>query len=314
MFSSFTQLFGRNFAVGHFLPALVFVTVSVLLFLLFMPQTALHAIELAGELEGVWTVSAAVFGAWTLSILLMVLNQGLIRVLEGYGLLTKTPLRAWQLRRFDRLQKEIAETIKRYKAEVEEQGQVSPQTEERYAKLLLKRREDFPPERKHVLATSFGNVLRAFETYSQAMYRLDAIPMWTRIVAVVPDEFREDLSSAKAQVDFAVNTVYLALGVFIQYIAYTAATRSAQMIWVPLVTLAVAFLAYYFAVSSAREWGEYVKAVFDLYRHTLLKQMGLEIPKSWEDERHCWQEISCSFLYWDQLDLARKPRGGGEGG
>jgi hypothetical protein len=313
MFSSSIQLFGRNFVVGYFLPTALFVTASALLFLLFMPQAALDATELAEQLQSVWTVSAAVFGTWALSILLMLLNRGLIRALEGYGFLAKTPFRTWQLRRFDRLQKEITETTEQYKVEVREQGQVSPQAEERYAKLLLKRREDFPMERKHVLAASFGNVIRAFETYSRAMYGLDAIPAWPRIIAVVPDDFRETLNSAKAQVDFAVNTVYLALIVAIQYVAYAVTTRSAPMTWIPLVALAVTFLAYRFAVSSAREWGEHVKAVFDLYRHALLKQMGLEIPESWEDERQCWQEISRSFLYGYQLDLPRNPRRGSKG-
>jgi hypothetical protein len=315
MFSGFTQLFGRDFAVGYFLPTIMFATVSALLFLLFMPQATTDAIGLlANQLESIWTVSVAVFGIWTLSILLMVLNRGMVRTLEGYGLLQRTPLRTWQLHRFDRLHREITRTAERYKEECERLKHVSPQTEKQYTDLSLRCHADFPQEREFVLATSFGNVIRAFETYSRVMYGLDSIPGWTRIIAVAPDGFRATLNGAKAQVDFAVNIVYLAMIVGIQYVVYAVVTESAPMIWIPPVALAVTILAYRLAVSSAREWGEYVKAVFDLYRHPLLKQMGLQVPLSWQDEYHWWQDISRAFLYEDRLDLPKNVRGDSAGG
>jgi hypothetical protein len=146
------------------------------------------------------------------------------------------------------------------------------------------------------------------------MYGLDSIPGWTRIIAVAPDGFRATLNGAKAQVDFAVNIVYLAMIVGIQYVVYAVVTESAPMIWIPPVALAVTILAYRLAVSSAREWGEYVKAVFDLYRHPLLKQMGLQVPLSWQDEYHWWQDISRAFLYEDRLDLPKNVRGDSAGG
>lgn len=305
MFSGLMKPFGRNFLIGYLLPSILFVTVSVMLFLRLVPQAAPDAMKLTKQLQDVWAVSAAVIGTWAFSILLMALNRILVRLLEGYGLLQSTFFQDWQLRRFDRLCERIIETREQYKAEVRENEQVSPNTEERYTKFMLERHEKFPLEREQVLPTSFGNAIRAFETYPQALYGLDAIPVWPRILAVVPNAFKESLSNAKAQVDFWVNTFYLSLGVVIQYAGYAIGLGTALAVWIPISALAVCFAAYHYAVSSVGEWGDQVKTIFDLFRYDLLRQMGLSIPESWKDEHVYWQEISRSFLYWDKLDLPR---------
>jgi len=46
------------------------------------------------------------------------------------------------------------------------------------------------------------------------------------------------------------------------------------------------------ATSSAREWGEYVKSVFDLYRFELLDAMHIARPNTREEEREIWGKIN----------------------
>ena len=304
MISGFTELFGKKFIIGFFSPAVMFALVSLSLTSIF-GQTNLDLLASISSPTSIWAASVGLFGIWIIGVILMTLNRILIRLLEGYGLLEKTPLLKWQRFRFKRLQKQISDIKKKRNTEKKEQGEVSPDTRKRYIKLLTRRRYNFPSNPGHILATSFGNVIRAFEVYSYEVYGLDSIPVWTRIIAVVPNAYRDILNDVKSRVNFAVNTFYLSIVFSLEYICYSVATKSTPCIWMPFAGLIVTWTAYRFSISSAKEWGEYVKSIFDLYRYDLLKQMGLAKPKTWEEERRAWEEICRSFLYWDKITLPR---------
>ncbi len=234
----------------------------------------------------------------------MVLNRVLIRTLEGYNTLMSILLRNRQLKLFDRLKEEI-KLVEQRGADEKSKGPVSKETEKRYMNLQIELRTKFPVERDEVLPTSFGNRIRAFEVYSRVVYGLDAIPVWTRIIAVVPSEARDGVNNSKAQVDFAVNSMYLTLVLFIEYVSFVAITKTYPMWFILIPILIMVRIYYYFAVSSAIEWGEYVKAIFDLYRNHLLSQMGIEIPKDYIKEKELWRKINKTMIYEDALDVER---------
>jgi hypothetical protein len=167
---------------------------------------------------------------------------------------------------------------------------------------------NYPKSRNEILPTAFGNAIRAFEVYSRARYGVDSIPAWSRIIAVVPDDKKDILNASKAQVDFAVNIIYLSIFALGGYLCFSYYTGSLYMILIPIMLLIIIWQGYSLAISSAISWGENVKAIFDLYRLDLLTKMGIETPGSSDSERECWREINQSFLYWDNLDDLKAKR------
>jgi hypothetical protein len=70
-----------------------------------------------------------------------------------------------------------------------------------------------------------------------------------------------------------------------------------QTLTVLLVTLVALFwLCYQNAVQAALDYGEKIKAAFDLYRWEVLKQLHLQLPKNFEEERKLWTEVGGLLL------------------
>ena len=69
----------------------------------------------------------------------------------------------------------------------------------------------YPPSKssesylKYVMPTRLGNILRNAELYPNERYKIDAVLMWPRLLAVLPDSFNESLASTKSSLDFNVN-------------------------------------------------------------------------------------------------------------
>jgi hypothetical protein len=298
------KIFSRDFLVGFFLPSVLFITVATFILFVFSPVPPEVLRDISGQIQGGWAVSSAIIAGWFLGILLLAINRTLFRFLEGYIGLDRTLFVNLQLRRFDMLEERISRIEQSYREEAK-CGGAKPQTRQKYMQLLLHRRTYYPLKREHVLPTVFGNVLRAFETYSGAMYGMDSIPLWSRLIAVIPKDFRETINGARSQVDFAVNMIYLSLVAVLGYCILFLLTSTAPMFWIVILLLLVAWLAYQMAISAAIQWGNLFKASFDLFRGDLFSRMGIEQPGSWEKERQYWNNISQSFLYWDPIELPR---------
>ena len=83
----------------------------------------------------------------------------------------------------------------------------------------------------------------------------------------------------------------------VEYLGIAYYKNSFNSVWL-LVLIALALLiAPYRAKRVAVEWGDLVKAVFDLYRFDLIKALGIELPKSREEERALWTKVSQAIVY-----------------
>lgn len=60
----------------------------------------------------------------------------------------------------------------------------------------------FPNEPEEVMPTRLGNILKNSERYSYQRYDMDAVLLWPRLYAVLPDSFVKSLDGAKASLDF----------------------------------------------------------------------------------------------------------------
>ena len=159
MLSGLSELFGRKFVVGFFLPSVLFAIVSIIIASIFLPNLSIDILSFVSDPASIWTAAVILFCVWILSIVLLTLNRVLIRFLEGYGFLSKTKLLDFQLRRYDQLKIQLDEISNQYFVELENDGFTSPKTARQHAQLLLKFRENYPPAREYVLATTFGNVI-----------------------------------------------------------------------------------------------------------------------------------------------------------
>ena len=58
-------------------------------------------------------------------------------------------------------------------------------------------------------------------------------------------------------------------------------------------------IAYSRAVSSAVEWGDFVKSAYDIYLPALGKKMGFGSPADLDAEKQQWERFSQALIYSD---------------
>jgi hypothetical protein len=212
--------------------------------------------------------------SWIVSVALAILNFQLLQFLEGYGLLAKTFLLSNQRKKFDNLNDKV-ETIRSCLKYIKnDENEISPKVKEEclklinekgkteikkvkdyrnnkpyqklmeeYVRLMYRSRSEYPLKREHLLATSFGNAIRSFELYSYEVYGIDSIAVWPRILQFVPNEQKESIVYAKAQVIFAMNLFYVLIAVIIEYIAFSFLTMFSPMILVLLSFIIISAVA-----------------------------------------------------------------------
>jgi hypothetical protein len=129
------------------------------------------------------------------------------------------------------------------------------------------------------------------------MYGFEAIDGWERLLAVIPKDYLQLIDSARAQVDFWVNLGMVFILLQIEYIVLAFLTSTHLQWWVILLFIALGTFAPLRATSAAREWGDFVKSAFDVYRFKLLEALGIDLPNSREEEKALWNMYSQAIIY-----------------
>ena len=291
MFSELPKLFERNFAMAFFMPVAIFIGVSLLL----LDQYQLT--QILPTLNFDTLVGATILGliSWLGGILLLVTNRDMYRLMEGYGKFNPVKLVSKiQKRRYLKLN----EKLDNLDDEFRELGNAFP-VEKRSVrnKIMKELAEHFPDNERWLLPTAFGNTLRAFETYPRVMYGIESIDGWSRILAVVPEEYRTLIDNAKTQVDFWVNMGFVSALLLTEYLGIAYYQGSFEAFWLLVLIILALLIAPYRAKRVAVEWGDLVKAVFDLYRFDLLDKLGIEQPENRDKERAIWTKVSQAIVY-----------------
>lgn len=163
----------------------------------------------------------------------------------------------------------------------------------------------YPNEKDLVLPTRLGNVIRAFETYTERRYGASTIALWSRLQGVMDASYATALENTKVAFDFMLNCSFLSLlsmGLLASAGLYWRHPKlhglvQAWEIWV-IVLAGLSYVLYLGAINRAEEWGIGIKAAFDLYRLPLLTKLGYEIkPSDLEEERRMWDIISYDFAF-----------------
>lgn len=327
MINEFTKIVDKNFIIGYVLPVIIYATIFLLILDLYFPQTSNivskflsqnessiliskegNYYEGLGLVQNLWTISIIIIISWLISIFLMLLNRGLIRFLEGYHYL-ETPLGKFmiklQKRKYNRLRKkteQLKEEYFRYK----NAGEMPPaQLTKKYGNILSNFVSRYP-DSKYIMPTSLGNIIKASERYPRKIYGIDSILFWSRIMLIVPKDSKDMLNSAKAQLDFAINSLYFTAIIIVEYFALSLITNTYLHVWIPVLALILFKIFYRYTLTSALEWCECIKSIYDIYRKNLLTQMGIKIPASWLGERQLWEKLNKTLRFQYPLDVLRE--------
>lgn len=305
------KLADKDFIIGFVLPVLVAVLALSGLFHDKLPST--DTIAKFADQKSFASLTVVVLAVWTGAIILMTLNRPLYRLLEGYT--GPLALECWRKR-----MRERREDWRKKNNELFDAGafdKLDPSTpkedlaRQEYALSQSKFLNTYP-EASLVMPTRFGNVVRAFENYPNAVYGLDGIAGWPRLVGVLPSAYISIISDARAEVDFWVNCCGLAIAFGLLSLARIAVDVASAGLKISALNLddfwffvyaafflAASIVSYNFAVARAANWGSFVKAAFDLYLPALATQLGYELPRTQKGaggREQFWDELTAMFL------------------
>ena len=295
MFAELPKLFDRNFAIGFFLPfALAAAGINYLLNYYGIQGAVLL------DLQKDPIVGGTIFGllSWLGGILLLVTNRDLYRLIEGYGKLNPLRLFTWLERaHYQHINAEIEKLDDEFRDHLNSGTDFPEKLKTERNHLMIERIQRFPDRESLVLPTPFGNTLRAFETYPRVMYGMESIDGWSRLLAVVPGDYRDLIDSSKAHVDFWVNLGFLSLVLVIGDISLWGVYGITPPIWLLVISIIVLMISPWRAQRLAVEWGDYVKGAFDVYRFNLLDLLSIKRPESRKEESQIWKNFSQAIIY-----------------
>jgi len=306
--TEFNKIFGRDFIVAFFVPALIFIAANIGLLEIFKIRPVWLQINSADPLKDTTFLALIIL---VTSFCLMALSRLIFRALEGYWPFNLgIKLNFFQKRQYRALKKQLEEL----KAENEQCRKENTKFSKIliYDRLMRRLALDYPSEEHMVRATAFGNTVSAFEDYPRVMYGFESITGWSRLNAVIPKEYREQIGSARALTDLWVNTWFVSLIFVIEYLAIISYWNyELKFYWIPCIGFVVMFAASWRARIAAQQWGEWVKAAFDVFLPALCQKMGYKKPSTIEAERKFWLSIGqgITFRYrgsLNGLDNSRK--------
>jgi len=294
MFSTVLQelkgYFGRDFLLSTFFPVLLFSGLSLMLSLEITQglNTALIGWEKLPVISRGLIVIGGSAVVVVLAYLLYNFQYSLIRLFEGY----------WPRRRFFLWLRNRRVRFYRRRWEhrrgLAQSASTPQETNEIWAELLA-----FYPPPTHLdkmMPTRLGNILRAAEIYPYERYGIDAAVIWPRLRPLLKPEVMALLEDRKTTLTFMLSMSLL--------------SALFSLIWCPVLALwtnrwdlfllcalgwPLAWLCYQNALQSALAYGEQLRAIFDLYRHDLLKALNRPVPATLEEERKEWLRLSRFF-------------------
>jgi hypothetical protein len=218
----------------------------------------LKFLEIAAYLALVWFVAAIVASQW----------RNLTRLFEGYPLRPIRPLYRSAVR-YHRRQHRMLQSRPRFRS------------------------RRYPQNAERFMPTRLGNILRAAEEYPWERYGAPLIFVWSRLYAVLPTDFAANIEITRARYEFllvvstwcaAFAATSAALGViFDAPPGRVAACFGSGMVF--------AYVAYVSALPAAVEYGNRLRAGFDLYRLDLLERLKLKPPRTLSEEEELWTAL-----------------------
>jgi len=289
--SELNKIFGRDFVTGFFLPAILFLVGNICLLKLLGIDGPLLRINWEKPLQD---TGLLVVIAWIFAIFLQAFNREVFRAAEGYWpKWLRGRLTVFHRRRFRKL-------IEKVNALYNNPGEID---EQEFNALSLRAAMEYPSTEAQVLPTSFGNAVRAYEDYPRVIYGFESIKGWTRLQPLMSPEFRDVLSQNRTPVDLWLNLCVLTFvfGIEVAVLAYNF--NRFYLAWFILPLLILTWVAYARARSSVQQYGEQVKAAFDVYLPALATKLGYVLSSDVGNNRKFWSAFSEIMIYRDEAAL-----------
>jgi hypothetical protein len=271
----------RRFILNAFFPVLVFALAigAALAAASDGPVAAVEAWEGESAATKVLTAIAVVSGVFLLANLLSNGMQWVISFFEGYTWPTKLLAPSARKR-----QLALAKKLLRKASEDESAADRFQNTFPVYPPTLTER---------DVAPTRLGNILRSAESYPKNRYGVDAVRAWSRFSSLLPDPIISAMTAARTSMEFLL-AVSLLSGLYAAFASVYFTLEAVDLKWILLALsggLGVSFSTYFAALAPAAVYGQQIRAAFDLHRLDLLRDVGMPIPATLEEERRVWGEF-----------------------
>lgn len=291
-----SSLLDRRFLLAWWFPT--FMAGAVALFLGVIPYGWTIAWQWWANQDGLiqtWLLLDALLLVTLVAYVLQAFTRPLVRCYEGYW--------PWWLRQWPQ---QVVE--KRWQRWRKERAEAARSDLPRYITLQDRLYHGYPLQAERLLPTHLGNVLRAAEDYPVTAYGMDAVFWWPRLMPLLPEAVQRGIVDALTPLLALLNLATLIGLVAVSSSAYL--WRNGVGSWqgsagVLIGGLVLARLAYLGAVTQAREYGQRLRAAFDLYRFDLLKALHLPLPASPQQERVLWGRLA-AWLYNQDRGAAHK--------
>ncbi|MET7424247.1 hypothetical protein [Dactylosporangium sp. NPDC005555] len=226
--------------------------------------------ERIGALSGVEQVAllaAAVSLIAGSAVVAELLTLPVLRLLEGYGPLTRAP-RRFQRRRYEDADAQLqALSGRAFRGEPVDPLRLAAAEQ---------RLHDFPGVDR-IMPTRLGNILRAAEDRPAERYGLDPVICWPHLWLALDKDVQLELTEARRSLDDAAR-------LWLWFLLFSAWTWTAW--WAPLVSVAGCVVTYHAAMlGRARAYGQLLQAAFDLHRHLIYAALRWPVPESPDRER-----------------------------
>lgn len=309
---------GPDFLIKTMVPGLlVFFVFSKLIF---YPLTDEFWVDLSfGDMLLMYILMGFLVG-----LFFMLCDLYIYQILEGIRFWPR-PLWRWkynrQQKRFQALDEELEDLIMRE----EESAKLSTtELQELSLKIskLSDRAREYPSDydkknftrRYPEYPTRFGNVLCEYEDYSLNRYGIHMMVFWNHLSQLLPKETKEELKLKGAIADLCVYLCFASLlYIIIGPVALLLQSESWVTIWgylIPVKSLLHFFLSilifrlfYELSITQHKDYGRFVKSIFDLYRGKLAGELGVEIKRTHfaskeelEEERALWRKYQNYYL------------------
>lgn len=312
---SFYERMGSNFLVAAFIPSLAFVTCSMFFFSPILPNSLNEFLQSENPLlrGSIVLLLFSIIIGFTLTSL----NIFIIKVFEGYILIWRIPyLRRSEKKKVALLKKKIYFTVNlikkleesnnpRFRSRIDHLKTVEYELKAQY-------QNSFPNYESQILPTEFGNLLRAAETYAGERYGIDSVPIYPRLVHVVPESFQKKFDQSQDQLSFLLNCALLSvIFAFFSLVSFGLVlidTYPNQKI--DLINnvdnnkfMLIYILGFFFGLLIAKTfqraslvnvviYGDLIRSVFDLFRFDLLRQLKIKLPDNSSNEARIWEDLS----------------------
>jgi hypothetical protein len=292
--TDFAGVFSRAFVVGYFAPAFF----GLFLLRLVADERA-QPVDFRALGAG---AQVLVLGglALLLGLLLSGLERPLLRLLEGY------PLRNSRRRALQRIDDRLTAAWRAKHGELEtalEGAESSDRT-----RAAHEFHHAFPARVDLVLPTRFGNTLRSAETHPRKRYGLDGIAIWPRIELLLSDTEQETIGQQHTNVAFFANSIAVVLIAGVSaaldrlWHQPNVATAAVQIASISIASLALAWALYNGATRAAADWGDSIRAAFDIHRLDLYEKLGVRVPVSPADELSLGRAVNRCILFAEPID------------